>query len=80
MAEAAKKSRKRRDTIGFVILKDLGENKYERVGEDTFTSYTVAEKHIKKNAESFANMTLMIAHFKRTIKVSVETKKVVSVE
>lgn len=80
MAAEAKKTRKRRDTIGFVILKDLGEGKYERVGEDTFESYIATEKFIKKNAEKFTDTTLMVAHFKRPIKISVETKKVVSID
>jgi len=81
MAGEAKKTRKRRDTIGFVILKDLGGGKYERLEEETtFDSYMATEKFIKKNAEKFADMTLMVAHFKRPITISVETKKVVSID
>ena len=88
MAEKEKKqgtTRAKRATMGFQILEVIvGESgafrKYQQASSDQFKSLTEAERHIKKNVESFKDKVLVIAHLKKELKVSTETKPVAKLE
>jgi len=88
MAEKEKKQgapRAKRATMGFQILEVVKTEQtlfraYQQICEEHFKSLTEAERHIRKNVEVFKDKVLVIAHLKKELKVSTETKPVAKLE
>ena len=84
MAEKEKKERAKRATMGFQILdvhtNSDGTRQYTEITKERFESLSAAERFIKKNAAQFAAKVLMIAHLKKEIKVTTETKSVAKLQ
>ena len=90
--KAEKKTRAKRSSMGFRLLNIIFNPAFSRAYvitkeghfveccEEKFKSLVEAEKFIKKNAEQFKDMTIMVAHFKKEIKISVQTAPVAKIE
>jgi len=78
--KAEKKTRAKRSSMGFRLLNITKEGHFVECCEEKFKSLVEAEKFIKKNAEQFKDMTIMVAHFKKEIKISVQTAPVAKIE
>jgi hypothetical protein len=84
MTEKERKPRAKRSTMGFQILavdpeKATELKRYDTISTEKFESLSAAERYIKKNAEQFKDMTLVIAHLKKEIMVKTENKAVATI-
>jgi len=85
MPEKERRERTKRATMGFQVLEVITSEsgafrKYQQICGDQFKSLTEAERHIRKNADSFNGKLIVIAHLKKELKVSTETKSVAKLE